>query len=129
MPQPDYTTQYNTNLTPQEETQFAQWAREKNLLRDLYDYDMRGAWKAGAAQSEEGHFPDTFKKPNHPTFSVESQYHNEKNLPGGTWGVDSEGRTTFTPSAFNLQNMSPNELRQYFFQVEPSAVLKLPKTR
>jgi hypothetical protein len=24
--------------------------------------------------AENGHWPDTFKKPNHPTFSVESQY-------------------------------------------------------
>ena len=129
MPAPDFFNQYNTQLTPAEEQQFMQWATQKNLLRDLYDYDMRGAWKAGASQSDEGHFPDTFKKPNHPTFSVESQYHNPKTMPGGVWGQDAQGRTMFTPSPFNLQNMSPNELRSYFYKVEPNVVLRLPKGR
>ena len=125
----DFTEQYNTKLTPQEEAQFMQWAQQTNRLRDLYDYDMRGAWKANVGQADNGHFPDIYKKPNHPTFSVESQYHNPKTTPGGVWSADAEGRLSFTPSPYNLQNMDANELRQYFFQVEPNAVLKLPKTR
>ena len=125
----DLTTQYNTTLTPKEEEQFAQWAVQNNRLRDLYDYDMRGAWKEGAAQADNGHFPDTYKKPNHPTFSVDSKYHNPKKTQGGVWGADAEGRVSFTPSPYNLQNMDANALRQYFFEVEPNAVLKLPKTR
>jgi hypothetical protein len=35
---------------------------------------LRGAFKAGLRPSANGHWPDTYKKPNHPTFSVESQY-------------------------------------------------------
>ena len=129
MPAPDFSTQYNTPLSPAEEQQFLQWAKQTNRLNDLYDYDMRGAWKAGAAQSDEGHFPDTFKKPNHPTFSAESKYHDPKAMPGGTWTQDAQGRTMFVPSPFNLQNMTPNELRAYFYKIEPNAVLRLPKGR
>jgi hypothetical protein len=37
---------------------------------------MRGYWKAnpGGKPDSRGHFPDTFKLPNHPTFSAESKY-------------------------------------------------------
>lgn len=38
------------------------------------DYDLHGAFKAGLVPNPNGHWPDTFKKPNHPTFSVESIY-------------------------------------------------------
>lgn len=66
---------FNTKLTPVEEKQFQQW-KSKYAPRDSgFDYDMRGAFKAGLTPDPQtGHWPDTFKKPNHPTFSDESQY-------------------------------------------------------
>ena len=66
---------FNTKLTPQEEVAFQSW-KQRNAPRDSgEDYDLRGAFKAGLQPDPEtGHWPDTFKKPNHPTFSDESQY-------------------------------------------------------
>ena len=129
MPAPDMSAQYNTVLAPNEEAKFLEWAKANNRLKDSYDYDMRGAWKSGAAQAKNGHYPDTYKKPNHPTFSEESQYADPTKLPGGRWETDPVGRMTFVPSATNLTNLSPNELRAYFQQVEPNIVLRLPKGR
>jgi hypothetical protein len=81
------------------------------------------------AQAENAHFPDMFKKPNHPTFSTQSQYHDPVNMPGGEWTQDPQGRTMFIPSPYNLQNMSPNDMRLYFHNVEPNIILRLPKGR
>lgn len=90
----DYSDKFNTQLTEDEEKQYQAWAKQIGHERDVYDYDLRGAWKAGAAQAENGHFPDTFKKPNHPTFSVESKYHDGKKYVGGRWVVE-DGQNIF----------------------------------
>ena len=68
-------TKFNTPLAPDEERQFQQW-KGKYAPRDSgEDYDLRGAFKMGLTPDPAtGHWPDTFKKPNHPTFSNESQY-------------------------------------------------------
>lgn len=84
----DYSDLYNTQLSDEEEQQYQAWAKQIGHERDIYDYDLRGAWKAGAAQAENGHFPDTFKKPNHHTFSEESQYADGKRNVGGRWTVE-----------------------------------------
>lgn len=84
----DFSDFYNTKLTDEEEAQYQAWAKKIGHERDVYDYDLRGAWKAGAAQTENGHFPDTFKKPNHHTFSEESQYADGKRNIGGHWVVE-----------------------------------------
>lgn len=65
---------YETILEPKQEVEFQRW---KNVLAPNdsgEDYDFRGAFKAGITPSDNGHWPDTFKKPNHPTFSRESIY-------------------------------------------------------
>ena len=84
----DYSDLYNTQLSDEEEQQYQAWAKQIGHERDIYDYDLRGAWKAGAAQAGNGHFPDTFKKPNHHTFSEESQYADGKRNVGGRWTVE-----------------------------------------
>jgi hypothetical protein len=117
----DMTSQYNTKLSPGDEAAFQRWARAHNRTRDSFDYDMRGAWKAMAKQSENGHFPDTFKKPNHPTFSNESVYASPS-MPGGTWG---DG--TFTPAATNLHNFGLLRLLGYMRRVEPDYQLRMPR--
>ena len=123
--QRDMTRKYNTKLSPAEEAKFkAKYPNES----DSYDYDLRGAWKAGSAKSDNGHLPDTFKKPNHPTFSDESKYHGVDSHEGGTWAKEGE-KWTFTPSKTNLDNMSADELKAYFQSVEPDAVLKLPEQK
>lgn len=65
---------FETKLTPDEEEKFQDW-KTKNAPKDSgVDYDLRGAFKSGAQPAANGHWPDTFKKPNHPTFSNQSKY-------------------------------------------------------
>lgn len=120
----DFSQTHNTPLNPKEEKAFTKWAEKTGKLKDLYDYDLRGFWKSGAATSENGHGSDLFKKPNHPTFSNQSQYHTPE-TPGGNWTQTPLGQTMFTPSPFNLKNMSAPELQQYFKEVEPGVILNL----
>lgn len=86
---------FETELTPHEEQSFQAWKR-KNAPNDSgVDYDLRGAFKAGLSPSStNGHWPDTYKKPNHPTFSNESIYAgpDAPSWRGGSLLVDSRGR-------------------------------------
>ena len=77
---------YETALSPAEERDFQRW-KQKYAPRDSgADYDLRGAYKAGVSMDPaNGHWPDTFKKPNHPTFSVESQYARYAPELAGMW--------------------------------------------
>jgi hypothetical protein len=122
----DYTDRFNTQLAPAEEQQFQAWAAANGKANDTYDYDLRGAWKSGAAMAPNGHLPDTFKKPNHPTFSDQSQYHGTGGYQGGTWAGGDGSPYTFTPSATNLQMMSAPMLQRYFQEREPGNQLILP---
>lgn len=83
------TPSYETKLTPEEESKFQEW-KSKNAPKDSgQDYDLRGAFKAGVTPDEAtGHWPDTFKKPNHPTFSDQSQYAKDRPDLAGTWDGD-----------------------------------------
>ena len=58
------------------------------------------------------HFPDTYKLPEHPTFSDESIYSNE-NTPGGRWheNYSNSGRWVYEPSEYTRQNI--NETKEY----------------
>lgn len=116
-------SKYNTKLSPQDEIQFQGWKAKYAPNDSGTDYDLRGAYKAGIKpDAQRGHFPDTFKKPNHPTFSTESQYSGKDGFVGGKWG-DGD---SYTPSATNLQFKQPQELQQYFQQNEPNSKLNLP---
>lgn len=67
---------YETTLTDSEEQAFKDWKIKYAPADSGADYDLRGAFKAGITpDAKTGHWPDTFKKPNHPTFSPESIYH------------------------------------------------------
>ncbi len=69
------TDQYETKLTPEEEKAFQPWKQQYAPKDSGQDYDLRGAFKAGLTPDpNNGHWSDQFKKPNHETFSVESQY-------------------------------------------------------
>lgn len=81
---------YDTPLDMQQMVQYLRdWGRKAQL--DEKDYDLRGAWLGGFKPGS-GHGTDQFKKPNHPTFSEESQYSSALH-PGGRWTDD-----TFVPS-------------------------------
>ena len=92
---------YETLLSPDEEQKFQEWRKSSVNPRDSgQDYDFRGAWKANlesAVSPADGlpHWSDQFKKPNHPTFSNESQYAKDRPDLAGSWGgPDGE---TYTP--------------------------------
>jgi len=87
--------QYETKLSPAEEAAFRQWKAKYAPQDSGADYDLRGAFKAGIEPDPAtGHWPDTFKKPNHETFSVESQYAVGANrAKAGSWQGE-----VFTPA-------------------------------
>lgn len=124
MPAPDFTDKYNTKLTPEQEKQFE--AKYPNRA-DLADYDLRGAWLAGAAKADNGHLPDTFKKPNHPTFSEESQYSGKDGYVGGKWKDVGGGKWEYAPSQTNLSFRSADELTDYFKKSDPTVSLARDK--
>lgn len=114
----DLTEQFNTPLAPKDEAAFQTWAKALGSQGSSYDYDLRGAYKAGASQSANGHFTDQFKKPNHPTFSDQSQYSTPE-APGGSWVQDPATKAwTFTTSPFQAKYHTPEDLQSYFSRVE-----------
>lgn len=120
-----FANRYNTQLSPEQEQQYQQWSASsgRDPSRDNYDYDMRGAFLSGATQAANGHYPDTFKKPNHPTFSTQSRYHGVEGYTGGRWAQNPSGNWTFTPGPTNLQMYGPQGLQDYFKRVEPNSQL------
>lgn len=127
------TSVYNTPLTPEQEAQYQAWGvaqgvrNGRNPANDTYDYDMRGFWANKGKLAANGHAGDQFKKPNHPTFSDQSQYHGVDGHEGGAWGGGQNGQPwTFTPGKTNLQFQDPADLQRYFQQVEPGNQLILP---
>ena len=101
-PKPPKQAPYTTRLSRPEEEHFQKWFQtyaNRNGLHPNADetehyYDYRGFWKengpAATWNIRDGHFPDKWKKPGHPTFSVESVY--AKDAPGlaGTWNEKGE---------------------------------------
>lgn len=127
-PQPgDLSGQFNTQLSPEDEARFQQWLKQSGRTRDLYDYDLRGAWKSDAKAAANGHLPDTWKKPNHPTFSQESIYSNASS-PGGQWRDAGNGKWVYWASDANLQYRNAPTLANYFARVEPDSSVILPST-
>lgn len=127
----EYRQRFNTKLTPEEEEQYRQWVAEqskaakRDVSQDEIDYDMRGAWKSGAAQGDDDHFPDTYKKPNHPTFSDESQYHGADGHKGGRWIYDEDGKpVAFEQSETNAKYWPDWAIKDYLERVEPGVSLK-----
>lgn len=91
------------------------------------DYDYAAAKAAGVKPDERGHLPDTYKLPNHITFSNESVYHGKNDAEGGQWEKLPGGKWMFTPGRTNLQNYSPDQLQRYFQQFEPDSLLNIPR--
>ena len=68
------------------------------------------------------HFDDTFKKPNHPTFSKYSQYNGVDGYTGGNWIELRNGKNwKFIADPSNM--WSQQELQDYFRRNEPNNVL------
>lgn len=125
----DMSDVFNTILPPEQEQAYQEWARKIGHENDTYDYDLRGAYRDGGSQAENGHFPDTYKKPNHPTFSNESIYDGQGGMAGGRWAEMPDGKPTFTPGPANLHWRKPEELQQYFQEAEPDVMLTMRAPR
>lgn len=97
-----FDSKFNTQLSAQDERAFAAW-KAKNAPSDSGDdYDLRGAFKSGLTpDATTGHWPDTFKKPNHPTFSDQSQYA-QYGSPG-RWNGDTFVPAIKPPQTANMQ--------------------------
>lgn len=119
---------YDTPLTSAQEQDY----QSKYGADASRDYDMRGYYSdnAAAAPNAEGqHYPDTYKKPWHPTFSDESMYSGVAGNQGGTWGQDAAGKDTFTPGPTNVQLHGLLGLIDYFDKSEPDATLLMPRKK
>lgn len=131
-----FVVNFNTKLSPEEESAFQVWAAQNGRANDVEDYDIRGAWRELAAgameEADNGHLGDKYKKPNHPTFSDQSVYHNTEaphgKWVGGRWGEDEEG-PTYTPSAEMLKTTHPvGFLQSYMQEREPDVRLNMDNT-
>lgn len=122
-------TDYSTPLSPQEQTQYQAWAKagNKNPQDEEQDYDLPGYFKSGGVIPESGHLPDTFKKPNHPTFSTGSMYHGVGGNEGGTWAQNPDQTWNFTAGRTNMEHWGPQGLQQYFNKYEPGNRLIIPE--
>lgn len=124
----DYSDKFNTVLSPDEEEKYQAWATENHREKDVYDYDLRGAWKelqSGTMSADErGHLGDKYKKPNHPTFSDQSIYSGQDGVTGGVWSRNAEGKDVYTPGR-KLSSVEADRLRRYFLRNEPGVMLDL----
>ena len=93
---------YETTLSSDEEIKFGEWKAKYAPNDSGQDYDLRGAFKSGLTpNTETGHWPDTYKKPNHPTFSNESIYSTYRPDLAGNWNGN-----IFVPPAQNKGKLS-----------------------
>jgi len=117
-----YPAAYNSALSESQEAQYQAW--RATLPRPLQyegDYDLRGYWldpETVKDNVKDGqHFIDRYKKPNHPTFSVESRYATGDDARlAGTWKGDE-----YVPSDF-VARMAPDAIASRFGEAVDLAV-------
>jgi len=98
---------FNTALTAAEQPAFQAWKQKMAPGDSGYDYDFKGAFKEGmTSDAASGHWSDKFKKPNHETFSVESQYAPQAIERAGYWTGDTYNRSPLDP-AQNAMGQAP----------------------
>jgi hypothetical protein len=129
-----YVSNFNTGLTKQEFNEFLNWAKQRygskeRILYEMGAYDLQGAWKAIKKgeidfDPQTGHLPDTYKKPNHITFSNESRYSDDKDFIGGQWRKE-KGKWKFKPSPLTIKLYGKDYLREYFSEYEKDADLDI----
>lgn len=103
----------------------------RDLSKDEQDYDLESYFKSLKYNDKDYipkqgiHLEDTYKKPNHPTFSDQSMYSIPGIQEGGSWSSDKEGKWAFKPSELNLKNMPAEQMQRYFDESDPNAELDL----
>lgn len=101
------------------------------------DYDLEAAYnnlpydQMRRYAESDAHLPDTYKKPNHMTFSNESQYSNSLQ-PGGEWSDDeisipNTPTYTYKASPTNMQYHTKEEMQNYFNTYEKGNRVEFPK--
>lgn len=116
---------YDSPLQPEQEQAYL-----KTFGNDAsHDYDMRGFYLDNPDKVNKAgeHYPDTYKKPWHHTFSDESMYHGVGGNQGGTWGKTEDGKDTFAPGPTNMKLHGVLGLIDYFDKYEPDAKLLMPR--
>ncbi len=84
----------DTKLSDTDEKKFQAWKTKYAPKDSGFDYDLRGAYQAGFTPDiKTGHWDDTYKKPNHPTFSKFSKFAKDFPDKAGTW----DGETYIPP--------------------------------
>lgn len=123
----DMSGQYNTQLSPEQETAYQAWAKQQGRERDVENYDLRGAWlelqNGTMSEDERGHLGDKYKKPNHPTFSTESIYNGKDGYQGGVWSRNGNV-DVYTPQ-HKLTPEQAKRLQLYFARNEEGVALNL----
>lgn len=80
---------YTTILTPEQQIAYQVWKKTYAPNDSGVDYDLQGAFLGGLTPGTNGHWSDKYKKPNHPTFSNQSQYATGDNtIYAGSWKGD-----------------------------------------
>ena len=110
---------YNTQLTPGEEAGYQIAKSNSPFTNDTgSDYDLRGYYnKYGGfgTDAENGHLTDEFKKPNHPTFSTESNFYD-----GQPYAVDwnktpnYDSAMTSSPFSDYLSSLSDEDFNKLY---------------
>ena len=121
---------HNTPLDSAEDADnYLAWAAKGGRVPEDEEhyYDLRGYYKAGGKLTKGvDNLPDTFTKPNHPTFSENSRY-SGPGQEGGKWVQDNEGNYyAFRVGAANLAHNSPEKIQSYFDAYEPGVKLIFP---
>lgn len=114
---------YETELSPSDEQQFQKWKLQYAPNDSGEDYDLRGAFKAGLKPSSNGHWPDTYKKPNHPTFSNESIYAKDAPSKAGHW----IGETYVSPNKADVLSAVRQKYPQYTDTPDGELVIAIGK--
>jgi hypothetical protein len=118
-------TNYDTPLGTRLKDYLLWRSRLPENLQNTGDYDLQGAYLANAQQAANGHLGDQWKKPNHVTFSDQSQYSTPQ-MKGGTWAEDGRNAGVFWASPQNLANSGAVGLMNYFKKNEPDWPVILP---
>lgn len=123
-------------MTYKEWLEYQSRLQKRDVSQDEQDYDLESYYNSLKQnpgipgkfnpEANSAHLTDTYKKPNHPTFSKDSMYSIPGIQEGGEWDKD---YSEYTPSDVNMTNMGLKNLENYFHEVEPGKKLNLPKTQ
>lgn len=112
--------EFDTKLSGNEENSYQLWKQSlPQQLQSEADYDLRGYYQEHGTEDTDGHLTDKYKKPNHPTFSVESKYY-KKGMWAGKWDEDGNFKIPLDTPKEKLKQL----IEYWRSDAEPEALLK-----